>query len=138
MSTRAPPVALVDLQERLTLNEAIKYLGCSRSWFFRYVRPCVPVYKLHRPFFLKADLDQFVRSRRVDAVGVPRMTRRVRSRPHTTERQKDWPALASKHGLAPPSPRLRRVENEDCRGEAPELACPVPDSPGKPDNQGRT
>jgi hypothetical protein len=92
------------LGQRLTLDQAIAYIGCSRSWFFRHVRPHVPVYKLHRDFYMAADLEAFVRSRRVDGVGRPhvgdRPQRGARGRTGD-QRRRSWANLADKHGLLP-------------------------------------
>ena len=93
--------SLADKYERLTLKQAIAYLGCSRSWFFRHARPQIPVYRLHRDFYIKADLDEFIRSRRV---GVSEESsaqgggRRAPARGAVKSRA-SWEALASKHGL---------------------------------------
>ncbi len=55
----------------LTVDQAAEYLGCSRSWFFRNVRPVIPTYKLSNIMFSQQDLDRFVESRRDTPVGLP-------------------------------------------------------------------
>lgn len=117
---------------RLTLSQAIAYLGCSRSWFFRHVRPSVPVYRLHRAFFRQDDLDEFVRSRRIDAAGTPTSSdaRRGHATRRTTRKEAAWEALAEKHCLAGPARTSRRSHIADYADGRSEVgmppACPDP------------
>lgn len=48
-------------REAFTVQEAMSYLGVSRSTIYSYIRTkLLPVYRMmnHRPRFLKADLDR--------------------------------------------------------------------------------
>jgi hypothetical protein len=86
------------VRERLlTVDEAAEYIGCSRSWFFRNVRPVITSYGLSKIQFSPRDLDLFVESRRKLPAGEPELLTLRARRP--VVRGERGEAAAKKFGL---------------------------------------
>lgn len=85
------------LPGHLTLEQAIAYIGCSKTWFFANARKHLPIVRLHRVFYLRSDLDAFIAAQRKEPTVVPIKTGRSRrARRHADA---SWQDLAKKHRL---------------------------------------
>ena len=117
------PPKVVGRPDLLTIDQAIEFLGCSRSWFFRNVRTKVPAFILSQLMFSEADLRAFVEAQREHVkAGTGNRTRKASSDPRP-----DWENASKKHGLAFPMGPRGRVGGDRAGGRPP-------DHPGSPED----